>query len=355
VERDPCQKIAPRKAPEVPQKTGVERTSLDYSRFDGIGDEVQETTSLPEQDIILPTSNSAPTPASASSVPPKRSLELNYARFEEVSEEDATVPLAELEKKWHQEAQLQRMRGETPEGFAEWQRRRAKLGNLSLEEAPTGRGLWSRTNMEETFATEARRAADEQPTDAELPALSPPDLLSAMTSAPGAQVMDMTKWARGILREELVKACATDKSAGVANADVRVDAIAYNVDVGDGNTAIVLDGQQFLCAYRFSVSVAYCVAISERPVDSEVAPEAKYMGDITISELASGIAAPGTGYLEALTKRMKTSLRDPKPSKRHLSAMRPVLGRLELSLAYFVRRFERRLLAYPSTAMKRAS
>lgn len=151
------------------------------------------------------------------------------------------------------------------------------------------------------------------------------------------------------------QACATDRIVGAKDANIRVDAIVYAVDVKDGNCGIIVDGSQFLCAYRFAVNVSYCVATSERPKEGGPPPEAKYMGDVAISELASGIASPGAAYPEALTQRMKTSLREPKPPKQHLSAMRPVLGRLELSLSHFVRRFERRLLAYPKLAMQKTS
>ena len=54
-------------------------------------------------------------------------------------------------------------------------------------EHPAGRGLWCRTNMEAAFASEAQRAADEKPSDADLPALPSPDMLSCLMSAPGVR------------------------------------------------------------------------------------------------------------------------------------------------------------------------
>lgn len=343
-------------APECPAlEKGAARVSLDYSRFDGI----EEDDMQPSANAPAPVSQAIPPPMPATAPSPKRSAggyaELNYSRFEDMSEEDATVPMVELEKIWRQQAQLQRMRGESLEGFAEWQRRRAKQHNASDSGNATGRGLWCRTNMEEAFTAEAQRAADEKPSDADLPALPAPDMLSCMMSAPGVEVVDVKKWACGALREELTKACATDRAAGCKDPSIRVDAIVSTADVGDGSAGIGVEAQQVLCAYRFAVKVSYCVAVSERPVEGDSPSEAKYIGDVIISELASGIAAAGPAYQEALTQRMKTSLREPKPPKRHLAAMRPVLGRLELSLAHFVRRFERRFLAYPALMMQKAS
>merc|ERR1712217_275978 len=95
-----------------------------------------------------------------------------------------------------------------------------------------------------------------------------------------------------------------------------------------------------MCAYRFQLQISFRVNVMERPPAGEdKATEIHYSGSVQIPELVSG----STG--SAVTNLMRTSLQtDPKPSKRHLAVIRPVLSRFELSLANFLRRFERRLL-----------
>merc|ERR1712194_544953 len=169
---------------------------------------------------------------------------------------------------WKKHERLWRMRGETPLPFDEWQRCRARLGNAGPAAADgsgggeldlPGRGLWCTTNMEDAFDSMA--SADEKPPDEELPSLGVPDMLSAMTSAPGAEVVDAKAWAQDALRKELIHACATDRTEslfiGVAAKDVRLDAIAMEVNVGDGNAAVLAqrDEGSFMCAYRFKVEV----------------------------------------------------------------------------------------------------
>merc|ERR1712061_290577 len=95
----------------------------------------------------------------------------------------------------------------------------------------------------------------------------------------------------------------------------------------------------FMCAYCFKVDVVYSANVAERPQPGQESAEAQYIGDVTIAEFVSGGIT-----LECLPKKMKTGLRDAKPPKRHLVALRPVLSRLESSLAYFARRFERRFI-----------
>merc|ERR1712151_1277081 len=102
--------------------------------------------------------------------------------------------------------------------------------------------------------------------------------------------------------------------------------------MGDGNAGIVvgLEGG-FMCAYSFSVDVHCHVNVAERPAGPDLPPrEARYEVGVRIADLASGQRD------RSLVDTMKTSLREPKPSKLHLAAMRAVLSRLELSVQYFV-------------------
>merc|ERR1712032_1437666 len=110
-----------------------------------------------------------------------------------------------------------------------------------------------------------------------------------------------------------------------------------------GNAGVLTEGDRMLCAYRFGADVTYSMNVMERPAPGSDDPvENRFDGDVKIVELVSGLSA------EAATLRMRTSLREPKP-KKHVAVLRPVLNRLELSLAYFVRRFERRFLTYPGS------
>jgi len=177
-------------------------------------------------------------------------------------------------------------------------------------------------------------------------------MLSALSSAPGARRADATSWAKQALQSELLYACATDRTASLmpgveTNEDLRLDIIVAEVKVGDGNAAVLGHGEgaesQLLAAYRFKVEVAFCISLSERPAPG--APpgdpaDGRFMGDVHIPELVSGVLPD----FEALTQRMRTSLRSPKPPKKHLAALRPLLERLERSLAYFSWRFEWSLL-----------
>lgn len=348
-------------APKMAGSCAAVRASIDYSRFDSIGDD--------DDDVRAGNSHRAPpappgksgadagtakisTAAAASLQRSKAAAaaSLDYSRFENISEEDATLQPTEVDALWQRHRKLRLMRGEEPLDFAEWRKRRAQAAAAGRADPDLpGRGLWCRTNMEEDFDREARRV--DSPPDDELPALPAPELLSHLRGAPHAKSVDATAWARKELHGELVKACATDRGipaegpGAVLAKDFRTDAIVYQVQVGEGNAALVAEGEHYLCGYRFKVDVSYSVNIAERPLPGqEEGAQSRFMGDIAIPELVSG-GAPGS-----VVKGMRTSLRDPKPSKQQLILLRPVLLRLELSLAYFVRRFERSFLMHPVEA-----
>jgi len=188
-------------------------------------------------------------------------------------------------------------------------------------------------------------SAEEVVPDDQLPTLPPPDLLSAMKSAPGAHVADATTWCRNTLKVELVKACATNRGVDPGSKefdpDIRIDAIVYGVEVKEGNAAVLVQEEegQFLSAYRFKVEASYSVNVSERPAAGELPLQQQFSGQIEVEELTSGLLPS----LEALTAKMRTSLPKDLP-KKQLKLVRPLLGRLELSFAYFVQRFERQFL-----------
>lgn len=328
------------------ERTAQVRDSLDYSRFAGIGAEQKEEIVSAEAPIRIQTGDtvdSAPNfKASiiAPGVPVTKGAKaaIDYSRFEDVDEQDATLTPAEIDALWHKHCKSRRMRGDQPMAFDAWRRARAKCAGTQESLDPPGRGLWCRTNFEEAFEKEA--GVPDSPLDDQLPALAPPEHLSALKDAPGASMEDVTAWAKDRLKEELMKACSTDRSSRPVSADVRIDAITHSVELEGGNAAVVVEGGQFLCGYRFRAEVSYCVNVSERPAPAAAPKETQFFGDVRLSELKSGAQS-----FEDLASLMRTSLRDPKPPRGHLEAMKPVLAQFELSLAYFIRRFERRFLA----------
>jgi len=225
-----------------------------------------------------------------------------------------------------------------PLGFTEWKQRRSPECGSKAVQDPKGRGLWCKTNLENEFEVEATRIDD--PPDSELPQLPPPEMLTgcgAMLQKMGQEVHDVTGWAKRFLQEELIYACATDKT-DQAGTTARVDVIASEVNVGDGNAGMAPFNGNLICAYRFSVKVSFCVNVAERLDPSKAPTETRFMGVVEMSEVTSGIEIP------ALPGKMKTSLLGEKPQKQHLALIRPLLVRFEKSVAYFWRRFERRLL-----------
>lgn len=320
--------------------------SIDYSRFAGIGDDEDSDSEEKRAARLAQAQVEPPKPTAAQQrTVPGRSQQrgaIDYSRFSDLDEDDATLSEAELDKKWQRHCKLRKMRGEEPLSLQEWRRKRSRWKNdMGDELDPEGRGLWCRTNMEEQFEQDA--STTDRPTDEDLPVLAKPDILSAMAQAPGAQTRDETRWAKDALQRELLKACASDRSSSSRPADVRVDVIAHSVDVGDGNAAMVIEGGGYLCAYRFTVKLAYCINVAERPPPGQQqGTEHRIQGDIHIKELASGCQG-----IEELTALMRTSLQEPKLSKAMMARLRPLLGRLERSVAYFVRRFERRFLERP--------
>lgn len=291
---------------------------------------------------------------------------LDYSRFaniDEDEEEQAAPDPAKLKAQWDRHVRLRWMRGEEPLDLKKWQdcsarlaksaRRRGEAGPAPLLDL-AGRGLWCRTNLEEAF--DKMSGEEEGPREEDLGPLTTPDILSAMSGAPGARIVDATHWARTALRTELVKACATDRTEALmpgseGGEHVRIDAIIGEVDVGEGNAAVVANEAEghFLCAYRFKVDLSYSINIAERASPDEDPVEKRYLGDIGIPELVSGVLPD----FQKTTAQMRTSLQVPKPPKKHMLALRPLLARLELSLAYFARRFEHQFLkrvALPSSA-----
>lgn len=331
---------------ELLDGAAVARDALDYSRFANIGAEEREEVELAAPLVCSPPKDkdqSAPSfkaGAVVRSVPVAKGAKtaIDYSRFEDIDEEDATLTPAEVDSLWRKHCKSRRMRGEQPMPFEAWRRARARCVGAHEPVDPPGRGLWCRTNLEEEFEKEAGVA--DNPPDDQLPALAPPEHVSALKDAPGARIEDVTSWAHGRLKEELLKACSSDRSSGLVGVDVRIDAIAHSVELEGGNAAVVIEGGQFICGYRFTAAVSYCVNVSERPAPGTAPKETQFFGDIRLPELKSGAQT-----FEEIAKTMRTSLRDPKPPKQHLDGMKPVIARFELSLAYFIRRFERRLLA----------
>lgn len=335
-----------------PRAKAGQRDSLDYSRFASIGDDDDDAVGgcgggSPFEVVSRPV---APSPVACredtgiTSRRFTRSTSLDYSRFDDLHEDDATLDPAEVEKRWRRYAKLRRMRGEEPWDLSKWRKLRAK-GNDQLELNPPGRGLWCKTNLEDEF--ERMADLDEPLTDDQLPPLAAPDVLSALSSAPGSHVTDATAWARRTLQVELVKACATNRGIGPDareyNSDIRVDVIVLNVEVNGGNAAVLVQETEgtFICAYRFGVEARYTVNISERPAHGEEPLQQRFSGEIVVDELTSGLLPS----MEAVTSHMKTSLPKDVP-KPFLKLLRPLLGRLELSFAYFVCRFERQLLQW---------
>merc|ERR1712113_398001 len=110
-----------------------------------------------------------------------------------ISEVDASLSAQELEELWLKHQKGSRMRGEEPLSFEAWRRRRAR-GELEV----FGRGLWCKTNMDDIFDKEVGRR--DQPPDDQLPNLTPPDVMSAFSKSPNVQVVNVTDWARSVLK-----------------------------------------------------------------------------------------------------------------------------------------------------------
>eukprot|EP00927_Polykrikos_kofoidii_P052119 TRINITY_DN45899_c0_g1_i1.p1 TRINITY_DN45899_c0_g1~~TRINITY_DN45899_c0_g1_i1.p1 ORF type:complete len:505 (-),score=90.72 TRINITY_DN45899_c0_g1_i1:26-1540(-) len=325
-------------------------TCIDYSRFESIGDEEDEeigSTAAPSIAHLADSPSARPAAkavqgAFGAVVAPSKekaaNFSIDYSRFDGICEEDATLSDEEIAKLWQRHRRLRMMRGEDPLEKQQWRKLRA--GGLAAEVDPAGRGLWCKTNLDDEF--EAAAAIVEPVADDQLPELPPPEMLTALAQAPGARKIDVTAWARNELRTELVKACATDRTVG-HDADVRIDAIVHVVKIISGDAAIIVEADQMLCGYRFNVDVSFSVNVLEKPPPGSDTPiEFRQNGIVRMPELESG----GVTGIE-LTKKMQTSLDGKsKPATSHIFRLRQVLRRLECSLAYFVRRFDRRLLAH---------
>jgi len=266
---------------------------------------------------------------------------LDYSKFDGLVENDVGLQHDEVVARWRRHRNLRLMRGEDPLDMEEWCRRRARLPT-GQELDPPGRGLWCKTNLEEAFEEDATNVKEDQ--DSSLLPLAAPELAGALLKQSGSKSIDATKWARTALRTELVKACATDRHS-VQSPDLHIDAIVHGVEIGTGNAVVVArPDQSFLCVFSFRVDISFCVKVAERPAPGEQTPELRFTGNIAIAELTSGSPS------HLLPQLMRTSLQSPKPSAGHLSTMRPILLRLEISLAHFVERFRRRFTEWPSEA-----
>eukprot|EP00933_Yihiella_yeosuensis_P019941 TRINITY_DN16080_c0_g1_i1.p1 TRINITY_DN16080_c0_g1~~TRINITY_DN16080_c0_g1_i1.p1 ORF type:complete len:523 (-),score=97.89 TRINITY_DN16080_c0_g1_i1:121-1656(-) len=336
-----------------PEAKTSKKNSIDYSRFDNIGDDDEEEKprrSAPPVEVP-PSAKVSIDEVSKKSASASNSNSLDYSRFEDVNEEDAGLSNSELQKAWQRHKKLRRMRGEEPLDFEDWQKGRARMREIM---DPAGRGLWARTNMDDTFDEEA--STIDKPPDEELPSFPGYEYFSALRSAPESKTLDATAWAKQALRDELVKACATDRQLQLASLpkgesrrpeDFRTDVIVHTVDVNEGNACLVSHEDHYLCAYRFKVNISYSVNLLERPLPGdETGGHLQFQGDVSIPDLVSG-GPPGS-----VTEAMRTSLRAPKPGKLHMALIRPLLMRLELSIAHFVRRFERRFLLKPTGESK---
>jgi len=274
---------------------------------------------------------------------------LDYSKFDGLVENDVGLQHDEVLARWRRHRNLRLMRGEDPLNMEEWRRRRAHLPP-GQELDPPGRGLWCKTNLEEAFDEIASNAKEDFGESPLLP-LAAPELAGALLKQAGSKSIDATKWAQAALRTELVKACATDRHAVHSpDSDLHVDAIVHGVEIGTGNAVVVTrPDQSFMCAFSFKVDVTFCVNVAERPAPGEQAPELRFTGYVAMAELTSGNPS------HLLPELMRTSLQSPKPSARHLSSMRPILLRLERSLAHFVERFRRRFAEWPSEAERASS
>jgi len=282
----------------------------------------------------------------------------------------AELPPEEQTRLYRRHRKLRLMRGEEPLSFEDWNAARIAGNTAEGTSAdrsaldPSGRGLWRRTKLEDIF--EDLSSMPDRPADDAIPQLATPGEVGERASNTAeTKRVDVSGWAKKLLKEEIKRACASDRSLAFQpggcrfNGNLRVDAVigrdtqATPVELGDGKCIVTLPDQShtLMCGYGFrNCKAHYTVSVLQRPASGAGQAEAfLYVGLVEIDELRSGLLPD----YDAFEPHVRISEPQPRPSDEHAAAIRPVLRRLRRSCAYFVRRFERILLQGALMEMKR--
>mmetsp|Transcript_41208 Transcript_41208/g.93169 ORF Transcript_41208/g.93169 Transcript_41208/m.93169 type:complete len:500 (+) Transcript_41208:18-1517(+) len=226
---------------------------------------------------------------------------------------------------------MREMRGEEPlpttSVYGEWATKAVLYGPVDV-----GRGLWCKTNQETTFEKMADKFSAAQHEE-KGPALSTPDVVTAVCGS-GARRVDVSPWTGNALAEELCHSCSTNRTTYEATSRLpRVDAIVSHVTLNGSGVVAEVEQGEGVFGYRYDNTVIhYTVNVAPGPGQ----PEQRFDG-ITKVDLCSG----GTATLPEMCKTMWAEGQDP-PKKEWQREINAVRGRLEKSLQYFVKVFERR-------------